>query len=162
MAAFAISTAVLCSAVAGLLAEAFSSPQWAGETAALVLLAAAWAGGFGWISRRFERQSDVIAAWAGACREDGQIELESAAVFAHALQQVAMLNGMPTTQRNWRHGSIAGRVDYLRHLTAAGGTRRQIDRVVRRIKIGLLCALACAAIILTVQAALGMMERTQP
>lgn len=161
LAAFAISTAVLCSVAANLLVEAFPSAEWVRGAAGLVLMTAAWAGCFGWISRRFERQSDVIAAWSGACRKDGQIELESTAVFANALQQVAMLNGMPSTQRNWRHGSIAGRVGYLRHLTAAGGTRRQIDRVVRRIKIGLLCALACAAII-AVLAAVEIMKGTKP
>ncbi|MBL7134170.1 MAG: M48 family metalloprotease [Phycisphaerae bacterium] len=161
MAAFAISTAVLCGAVGNLLAMAAPWAQWAGPTAWVALLATAWAGGFGWISRRFERQSDVIAAWAGDYREDGRIEPESAAVFARALQQVAMLNGMPTTQRNWRHGSIAGRVGYLRRLVVVGGTRREIDRVVRRIKIGLLCALACAAIILAVEVTVEMMEWTE-
>ncbi len=162
MAAFLISTPVLCGAAATLLVEVFPSAEWVGDAAVLALLAVAWAGGFGWISRRFERQSDVIAAWSGSCREDGRIEAESAAVFANALQQVAMLNGMLTTQRNWRHGSIAGRVGYLRRLAAEGGTRGEIDRVVRRIKIGLLCALACTVIILIVQMAVEIMKGTKP
>ena len=155
LAVFAISSVVLCGAAADLLAAVAPSAQWSGPMTCVALLVAAWAFGFGWISRRFERQSDVIAASAGR-GQDGRIEPESAAVFAHALQQVAMLNGMPTTQHNWRHGSIAGRVGYLRHLAAAGGTSRHIDRVVRRIKIGLLCALACAAAVLAVQVVVEM------
>jgi len=161
MAAFAISSAVLCGAAADLLAAVAPSAQWAGSITCVALLVAAWSFGFGWISRRFERQSDVIAASAGRGGQDGRVEPESAAVFAHALQQVAMLNAMPTTQHNWRHGSIAARVGYLRHLAASGGTSRHIDRVVRRIKIGLLCALACAAAVLALQVVVEMMKWTQ-
>ena len=34
------------------------------QSVALLAMAVGWGFGFGWISRRFERQSDVIAAWA--------------------------------------------------------------------------------------------------
>ncbi|HAU38600.1 MAG TPA: Zn-dependent protease with chaperone function, partial [Phycisphaerales bacterium] len=69
--------------------------------------------GFGWVSRRFERQCDVQAAWAmsGAAPGDraAVITPEGAATFAWALQQIARLNGIAPEQFNWRHGSIARR-----------------------------------------------------
>ena len=60
---------------------------------------------------------------------------------------MASINGTPPGSPNWRHGSIQSRVSYIFHLGASGGSRRQIDREVRRIKIGLwaLLALSIAA-----------------
>ncbi len=98
--------------------------------------------GFGWISRRFERQCDVVAAWVGGMdgqveEGDGKITQQGAAVFSQALQRVGQLNGVALGQRNWRHGSIGWRVSYILQLGASGGNREEIDRVVRLVKIGL-------------------------
>ena len=145
---FAISSVALCSTVTDLVAAALALDDWAAQAVALGLLAVAWAVGFGWLSRRFERQSDVIAAWS--CAPDGpdaggRITAEGAAVFAHALQHVAQLNGISPHQRNWRHGSIAHRAAYVMWLGSTGGSRGRIDRVVRRIKAALWAAVALSA-----------------
>jgi len=125
-------------------------PSWAGDVLALVALAAAFAGGFGWLSRRFERQSDVIAAWlVSRPLEDltprTPITPEGAAVFAEALERVAELNGLSRRQRNWRHGSIARRVAHVLWLAETGQGREPIDRLVGRVKVALWVAAAAAA-----------------
>ena len=105
------------------------------SASAALLLAA-----FGWLSRRFERQSDVIAAWAcspNGGADDGAIDPEGAAVFASALQRIAQLNGVEAHKWNWRHGSIADRISYVLCLGSPGGSRKNIDRLVRRIRVGI-------------------------
>jgi hypothetical protein len=81
----------------------------------------------------------------------GRITPEGAAVFAMALQRVAELNGMSYNRRNWRHGSIAWRVQYILSLGSTAGNRSDIDRTVRRIKAicWLLLAAAVAAVVVT-------------
>jgi len=132
----------------------------AGEDAGLVflapLLAAAWAAGFGWISRRFERQSDVMAArlageelspesgGVAPAPSDLPVTPEGVAVFCHALHRVAQLNGISPMQRNWRHGSVAWRISYLLSPFSPRSRRHPIDRQVRWIKIALWIALAVA------------------
>jgi STE24 endopeptidase len=146
---FAISSVTLCGA-AGAAVEGAGLPEWAAQAVTFVLLAAAWAFGFGWISRRFERQSDVIAAWFAAPdgpSGDGRITPEGAAVFARSLERVAQLNGMSPRQWNWRHGSIARRVEYIIYLGSTAGNRRDIDRVVRGIKLALWAAALLSALL---------------
>ncbi|HUS91111.1 MAG TPA: M48 family metallopeptidase [Phycisphaerae bacterium] len=156
---FAVSSVTLCSAGGELLAWAGALPWWAGQAITLAALLATWAAGFGWISRRFERQSDVTAAQLGAPGgpdPDGRIPPEGAAIFARSLEHVAQLNGMAPTQWNWRHGSIAWRVEYVLWLGSTAGTRRQIDRTVRRIKLGLWLATTVSGVVLAVRLALGV------
>ena len=158
---FAVSAAALAASAGELLAEALrlGPESWIAETAAAGLLAVAWGVGFGWLSRRFERQSDVIGAWASGPdgpTEDGRITPEGAAVFSRSLESVAQLNGIPPGQRSWRHGSINSRVRYILWLGSTGGGRRQIDRLVRRVKVGLWSALAVAGLIVVVRLALGV------
>jgi len=146
---FAFSSAVLTVAAAAVVGQLWPLPEHAVEGLALGLLAVTWAFGYGWISRRFERQSDVWSAWAmgGDSRvpQDRLITVEGAASFANALQRIAQLSGLPLVQRNWRHGCVAARIQHVLMLGAAGGSRSRIDRVVRRIKIGLWAAAALAA-----------------
>ena len=158
---FAVATVAICGMAGDFLAARLNAPYWAGQMLAVAMLAAAWAGGFGWLSRRFERQSDVIAAWALAGQapqggEDKRITPEGAATFAQALQRVAQLNGIPARQHNWRHGSISRRISYVLWLGSKGGTRQEIDRTVRGIKIGLWIALAAAGAIAAVQIVLSL------
>lgn len=121
--------------------------HWPDEAVQLAILApllVLWWAGFGYISRRFERQSDVIAAWVmgqiGILQEQpptarpGQISTVGAAAFAQSLQRVAELNGMSHSRPNWRHGSIAWRVQYILGLGSSFGTRGDIDRLVKWIK----------------------------
>jgi len=113
-------------------------PEWTAGALALVILAIVWANAFGWISRRFERQSDVTGAWiSGPSAEDDdpeRITHEGAAVFVRALHKIGHLNGIPARRRSWRHGSLAQRISYILWLGSTGGTRGHIDTVVRRIK----------------------------
>ena len=121
---------------------------WHGELLAMAFVAASFAGGFGWLSRRFERQSDVTAAWVSSWDDqdspppDDTVTPEGAAVFAAALERVAYLNGMRAQRRNWRHGSIAWRISYICWLGSRHGSRLEMDRFVGRLKIVLLLALA--------------------
>jgi STE24 endopeptidase len=146
---FALSSATLCSGAGEAIVQAAHlRPGWAEEAITLALLSLAWGFGFGFVSRRFERQGDVIAAWScgpQGPRPDGLITHEGAAVFARSLEHVAQLNGLGPRQWNWRHGSIAGRVAYVMWLGSTGGTRAGIDRVVRRIKAALWAATVVSA-----------------
>ncbi len=126
------------------------SPWWL-ELGAMATLLAAWGLGFGWLSRRLERQCDVAAAWqmglpAGAdgSAADGTVTPQGAAIFARSLESVARLNGIPPRRFNWRHGSIAGRVSHVLWLAGAGKSRETIDRLVRRTKACLWAVLAMA------------------
>jgi hypothetical protein len=135
---FAIASVTLCVYAVALLGEGVELSEPMGEMIALPLLAVVWGSGFGWISRRFEWQSDAIAAWASGespPSPDGVISQEGAAVFAMALGRVAQLSGIPYRQRNWRHGSIEHRIERVLMLGQTGGTRREIDRVVNRVKV---------------------------
>ena len=128
-----------------------------GDPAAMLLMLALvfTSGGliFGAVSRQFERQSDVIGAWASAPPSDNspRITHEGAAIFAGALEQIARLNGINPNKRNWRHGSIASRVQYILSLGSTAGTRAQIDTTVGRIKIAIIVALIAAAAAVALQ-----------
>jgi STE24 endopeptidase len=150
---FALGTITICVSVIEQLSLVLTVPDWFVQPLAMGLLLVVWGGGFGWLSRRFERQSDVVAAWASGRRGEGDradlITHEGAAVFARALQRVGELNGIPARQRNWRHGSIAQRVGYVLWLGSTSGTRERDDRKVRRIKWAL-WVLAAAGVALVV------------
>ncbi len=138
---FAIASMTLCALLVAWMAKLLGLPDWSAEVMALGVAVAVLAVGFGWVSRRLERQSDVIAAWA--CGQDeasddpNRITHQGAAVFARALQRVGELNGIPLQQRNWRHGSIARRIAYVLYLGSTGGTRDRDDRFIRRLKVGI-------------------------
>lgn len=113
-----------------------------------------WAVAFGWLSRRFERQADLHAARcvtpsAAECRipcgvhsetqqgsgDDGRVCATGAAVFASALDRVAIMNGIPHEERSWRHSSIGSRIRFLRSLAEDPGRVRRFERALRRAKI---------------------------
>ena len=102
---------------------------------------ALWGWLFGMLSRRFERQADVFgASLARPAAMDGQPETaamstEGVELFGNALLAVARLNGIRPTQRNFRHGSIKRRLDYLAALHNSGEGRARVDRSIRRIKL---------------------------
>lgn len=116
-----------------------------------------WGIGFGWLSRRFERQADMFGAQCVApdatdCRMPCSVHLEAdtpadgmakvcmsgAAVFASALDRVAVLNGIPHEERSWRHSSIGSRMRFLTSLAGDPNQAAQFDRDVRRAKLVLL------------------------
>ncbi len=126
-----------------------------------------WGVGFGWLSRKFERQADMFGAQcampdAGACTMPCSVHLDrsgtaddrvsiaqdrvcmtGASVFASALDRVAVLNGIPHEERSWRHSSIGSRIRFLMAMAADPGLAGRFSRGVRRTKR----ALAFAAVL---------------
>lgn len=98
----------------------------------LVGAAAAWALGFGWVSRRIERQADSFAVVHLAKERDNDtISVTDAQTMIDALQHVAELNHVRTEKHSWRHGSIKWRQDYLKRLVGQPVGRLPIDRQMR-------------------------------
>ena len=120
------------------------------EGAVAMLVGGGWILGFGWMSRRFERQADAFAVVHLASRQaeaeglDGPVVIGASSIeaMAGALGKVGSLNHVALTRRSWRHGSIAWRQAYLRQLLGHRADRLTIDRVMVGIHIaGLLMIL---------------------
>jgi len=155
---FSISSMTLCKSAGELIAWRMGLDGLWAESMVISLLAVVWLLGFGWISRRFERQSDVVAAWYSGDSgpsPDGRISPEGAYAFSRSLERIAQLNGIGPGQWNWRHGSIGGRVAYVMWLGNTAGNRGDADRPVRRIKAGLWAAMALAAAVVAARVVLG-------
>ena len=112
-----------------------------------------WGVGFGWLSRRFERQADLFAARcvtppAEQCDcpcsvhpndseelpGEGRVCATGAALFVSALDRVATLNGIPHEEYSWRHSSIGIRIRALTSLADDPNRVAQFERVIRRAK----------------------------
>ncbi len=112
-----------------------------------------WAVGFGWLSRRFERQADLFGAHCvtpgpQACihpcsvhadriserRDESRVCMTGAHRFASALDRVAILNGIPHEEHSWRHSSIGVRTRFLMALAGDPIQARRFDRVIARAK----------------------------
>ena len=65
-----------------------------------------------------------------------------AAIFASALRRVAVVNNIPVAARNFSHGSIADRVNYLQHLSASPERTLRFDRLMGVLYTGLTVALS--------------------
>ena len=100
--------------------------------------------GFGWVSRRFERQADAFAVRHMA--EGEHVDADAVGVMTRALERVATLNHVPVARRSWRHGSIAWRQDYLHSLVGTSVDVSPIDRTVTRIKAAALAALTLLSV----------------
>jgi len=119
----------------------------------VVFLAGYWLGFFGFLSRRFERQSDLFAARTVDCPGrwiDGgcaihRPESDAAAdpyyicghqawAFASSLELIAMLNGMATRARSWRHFGIARRIRFVHEAVGRPDLVRRYDRRLRLLK----------------------------
>jgi len=118
-----------------------------------------WGVGFGWLSRRFERQADRFGAWCvtpppARCKlpcsvhvgdqtvleTDGRVCATGVAVFTSALERVASLNGIPREERSWRHSSVASRIRFLTSLAGDPSRAERFERLIHRLKTGLLTA----------------------
>ena len=125
----------------------------------IVVTIAFWGIGFGWVSRRFERQADLFGARcvtpdAKDCSRpcsvhidehttlppDGRICATAAAVFVSALDRVATLNGIPHDERSWRHSSIGSRMRFLMALAGDPALAAAFDKLLARIKRSMLAA----------------------
>jgi Zn-dependent protease with chaperone function len=117
----------------------------------------------GYISRRFEQQADVYAArmmerqrpapaapiafspempmrYVGDA-DTNHVGEYGARLFGSALYRVAIINNIPIAQWNFSHGSIAGRMESLREMSADPTHTRRFDRRMIRIYAALLGAL---------------------
>lgn len=99
----------------------------------------AWVLGFGWVSRRAERQADTFATQhLSRGSTDGRITADAVDAMVDALQRVAQLNHIRTRRRDWRHGSIAWRQSYLRTLVGRPARRLPIDRLMLGVNVAAL------------------------
>jgi STE24 endopeptidase len=105
--------------------------------------------GFGWVSRRFERQADAFAVQY-LSRADGHAAATPGAVSAmrEALLSVAESAGIDPHKSSWRHGSIAWRRGNLARLVDVPLDRFAIDRVVGRLKVATVVGLVAVGALL--------------
>ena len=149
MIAFTVGLLMLCGAAAGAAAGVLGLDTTEAQLLALAVAAGAWGWLFGPLSRRLERQADVFGAVAAS--GGGELTALGAGIFGNSLMEVARLNGIPPTRRNYRHGSIQRRVNYLVELLASAAGADKVDRQIRLIKLGILVLLA-AGIVATLAA----------
>lgn len=120
----------------------------------LVAIALIWGIGFGFVSRRFERQADLFGARCVSPSKDDECDqpcglhppshigeydtsplcTSGSKTFSSALEAVAILNGIPIEERSWRHSSIASRIRHLDSLAADRNQLNHFESVIRRIK----------------------------
>jgi len=138
-----------------------------GDLPVVLILVLYWGGFFGVLSRRFERQSDLMGARLVACpgevdpmacsvhhpdrpRDPDAICPFQAWAFTSALSQIAALNGAAVSAPRWRHGSIAGRIAFVSHHVDRPDEVRRYDRRLRNFKLifaaGLIVLIALAAL----------------
>ncbi len=115
----------------------------------LGLMVIFWGIGFGWLSRWFEWQADIFGASCVTPKSanctlpcsvhpdsktvntsESRVCASGAAIFSQALDQVALLNGIPANERTWRHPTISSR---LRHLATVAGDPKQAQKFARRV-----------------------------
>jgi len=133
------------------------------QVGAMVSIVLVWLFGFGVVSRRFEWQADLFGARsvtpsAEACGQPclyhGTAEAAGpdpepstprnpvcatgVSIFADALRQIAVLNGIPVEARSWRHSSIANRIRLLNFYTCKPQAAGRLERAVLAIKAVLL------------------------
>lgn len=125
---------------------------------------------FGYLSRRFERQADLYGCRAVSCTDttcpphtdpvaplaDGTAPRPVAVpvgpcptgirIFAAALAEVALLNGLRPEAFSWRHGSIARRIAFVESLTGRPEAARQFQTRLRRFRLALGLTLVAAAL----------------
>ncbi|MCH7592508.1 MAG: M48 family metalloprotease [Planctomycetes bacterium] len=124
------------------------------QTVSVVGAVLFWGIGFGWISRRFEREADLFAAKCvtpdvAQCREPCSVHLDEpappdvknrvcatgASIFTSALDRVAVLNGIPHEENSWRHSSIGFRIRFLQSLAGDPARAATFARTLRRVKV---------------------------
>jgi STE24 endopeptidase len=122
---------------------------------------------FGFLSRRCERQADIFGCRTVSCanpscpghaddappvRKEGALCPVGVQTFIHALEKVAVLNGIsrekPGFLQSWQHSTIARRVEFLRQLMCDPKVEPRFQKRIFLVK----CALfAVLGLILVVQ-----------
>lgn len=141
-----------------------------GVLAAVVLVY--WGLGFGFVSRRCERECDLYAVRATVCpagcsppdagartREADSPDVDPCdatptsicehrvGTFVTALRRIARLNGAAERARGWRHFSIARRCEFLLDVLARPGSAAEVQRRQRRLKTAIVGVAALAAVV---------------
>ncbi|MCF7956992.1 MAG: M48 family metalloprotease [Phycisphaerae bacterium] len=111
------------------------------------MLVLGWLFLFGFISRCFERQADVYAAWAIDRQSSDSLSNHGAGVMAGALYRIAMLNGISPATRSYRHSSIGSRMEFLNSLADRDGAMAHYAKWMTVIKIALAMAFPLAVVI---------------
>ncbi len=145
-----------------------SRDEWnnAVDLIAMGMVLLCWVFGFGWVSRRFERQADVFGVrcvgWnmdhcgtechvhhppAGEAPDRKALCPAAADVFAEALYRIAILNGIPPAARSWRHSSIASRMDFVRLLARDHRQLRRFNRTIILTKLVLVIGTVVGCVI---------------
>jgi len=101
-----------------------------------LIVGAYWGLLFGWLSRRFEREADLVAADVAGSGE----------VFARALEKIAYLNGRSPEKPGWRHFSISTRAQFLREAETDAGVRDRALAQVSLIRRALVAGTAAVAL----------------
>jgi STE24 endopeptidase len=150
--------------------ELLSLPTAAVFVGGAVFLAGYWLGFFGFLSRRFERQSDLFAARTVDCpgrRMDTACPIHrpergsgddpymicpnQAWAFTSSLQQIAMLNGTAARARSWRHFGIERRIRFVAESVKHPDAVRRYDSRLRRFKwlfaVGVVAAAIAVALV---------------
>ncbi len=71
-------------------------------------------------------------------QDNGGVCATGVAIFASALDRVAVLNGIPQEERSWRHSSIGSRIRFLTSLAGDPCRAVRFERLIGRVKIGML------------------------
>lgn len=124
------------------------------QAISLAVLLASWLFGFGWLSRRFERQADLFGA---QCLADGiqscttwcpvhgsdpgpGLCVGAASLFGRTLARIADLNGIPRDAPSWRHGSIDDRRRLIERFAQDHSALKRFNLKILVTKVGLVAA----------------------
>jgi Zn-dependent protease with chaperone function len=128
--------------------------------AALLFLMIAWAVlfwgvAFGYVSRRFETEADLVAARVAPAAENGLRPYVAARRMAAALDRVAWLNHIPIWAPTWRHFTIEKRIDILLHSEIDPSIGLAFERTCDRLRAGavvlLMAGLLCGGVLFGLQ-----------
>ncbi len=109
-----------------------------------------WGVAFGYVSRRFETEADLVAARVAPPAEGAPPPYVAARTMAAALDRVADLNGVPVDAPSWRHFNIARRMAILFATETDPSVGRRFETVCGRIRkaalvlfgVGMACGVA--------------------
>jgi len=114
-----------------------------------------WVLAFGYVSRRFETEADLVAARVVPAREDGLPPYGAARKMTDALHRVADLNHVSIHGWSWRHFSLARRIEILlaAELDPSTGLvfERSCDRLRGTALLMVVAAIVCGAVVFGIE-----------
>jgi len=114
-----------------------------------------WGVGFGFVSRRFETEADLVAARVAPPTDGGMAPYVAARQMAAALDRVAWLNHVPLWAPSWRHFTIEKRIDILLRAEQDPTVGLRFERICDRLRWGaagfLVAGLLCGGFLFRIQ-----------